>query len=206
MYSRYPERPIRVPEHYNGCAFPGGKTGTEEAGGAPAGQGLNSGRSVPSYPGPTTYPRPTVPPQGGNAPQGTTPSGSRTPPNGRSSPNRGTPPRGENPSYVGGAGTVQRSLPTGKSAPPSPTPECSACAPEGKKEPALLLPAAGGKAGGQRESPEKGLQGLLHGTSFPFSEGMEFDELLILGIMLLLSRNDGDPDLLPLLALLLFCG
>ena len=44
------------------------------------------------------------------------------------------------------------------------------------------------------------------GTSLPFSHGLGFDELLILGLMLLLAQNDHDPEILPLLALLLFCG
>ncbi|MBQ9131909.1 MAG: hypothetical protein IJX62_05520 [Clostridia bacterium] len=44
------------------------------------------------------------------------------------------------------------------------------------------------------------------GSAFPFSHGLGFDELLILGLILLLARNDGDSDIIPFLALLLFCG
>lgn len=44
------------------------------------------------------------------------------------------------------------------------------------------------------------------GNAFPFSHGLGFDELLILGLMMLLAQNERDPDLLILLGLLLFCG
>ncbi len=54
-------------------------------------------------------------------------------------------------------------------------------------------------------TPFEKLFGSL-GTSLPFSHGLGFDELLILGLMLLLAQNDHDPEILPLLALLLFCG
>ncbi len=53
--------------------------------------------------------------------------------------------------------------------------------------------------------PLKGLLGGL-GHSFPFAHGIGFDELLILGLILLLSRNEADSDLILWLALLLFCG
>jgi hypothetical protein len=44
------------------------------------------------------------------------------------------------------------------------------------------------------------------GNTFPFAHGFGFDELLILGLILLLAHNDHDPDILLLLGLLLFCG
>ncbi len=44
------------------------------------------------------------------------------------------------------------------------------------------------------------------GVSFPFSHGIGFDELLILGLILLLSQNEADSDLILWLVLLLFCG
>jgi len=44
------------------------------------------------------------------------------------------------------------------------------------------------------------------GSAFPFSHGLGFDELILLGLILLLSHNDHDPDVLLLLGLLLFCG
>lgn len=44
------------------------------------------------------------------------------------------------------------------------------------------------------------------GSSFPFSHGLGFDELIILGLIILLAHNDHDPDILLLLGLLLFCG
>ncbi|MBE6553936.1 MAG: hypothetical protein E7666_06290 [Ruminococcaceae bacterium] len=50
--------------------------------------------------------------------------------------------------------------------------------------------------------------GLLEhlGTAFPFSHGIGFDELLILGMILLLSQNETDSDLILWLLLLLFSG
>ncbi|MBQ2734229.1 MAG: hypothetical protein IJF33_00200, partial [Clostridia bacterium] len=42
--------------------------------------------------------------------------------------------------------------------------------------------------------------------SFPLSHGIGFDELLIIGLILLLSRNGQDNDLILWLVLLLFCG
>lgn len=45
------------------------------------------------------------------------------------------------------------------------------------------------------------------GNSFPFSHGLSFDELLILGLMILLAGSEKkELDLLPYLGLLLFCG
>lgn len=53
--------------------------------------------------------------------------------------------------------------------------------------------------------PVQGLFGHL-GNAFPFSHGLDFEELLILGLILLLSRNENDSDLVLWLILLLFCG
>ena len=44
------------------------------------------------------------------------------------------------------------------------------------------------------------------GAAFPFSHGLGFEELLILGIIILLSQNEGESDAVLLLGLLLFCG
>lgn len=44
------------------------------------------------------------------------------------------------------------------------------------------------------------------GVSFPFSHGIGFEELLILGLILLLSQNGEERDVVLILALLLFCG
>ncbi len=44
------------------------------------------------------------------------------------------------------------------------------------------------------------------GSSFPFSHGIGFEELLILGLIILLARNEGDTDTMLLIGLLLFCG
>lgn len=42
--------------------------------------------------------------------------------------------------------------------------------------------------------------------TFPFSHGIGFDELLILGLILVLSRSGQENDLILWLVLLLFCG
>lgn len=44
------------------------------------------------------------------------------------------------------------------------------------------------------------------GHTFPFAHGIGFDELLIIGLIVLLSRNEQDSDVIVWLALLLFCG
>ena len=44
------------------------------------------------------------------------------------------------------------------------------------------------------------------GSAFPFSHGLGFEELLILGLIILLSRGEEESDLILLLGLLLFCG
>ena len=205
MYSRYPERPIRVPEHYSGCAFPGGSGGTGESRRTPTEPKREPVTGTPR-PGPTTYPHPTILPQSGAAPAGSAQVGSAQAGSAQvGSAQSRIRQSGDRTGILSGApeGTTGKGAP---SQPPAPEPSAPPrTAGDEPSSPALLLPAPG-RADGKRETPGKGLQGLLHGTSFPFSEGMEFDELLILGIMLLLSRNDGDPDLLPLLALLLFCG
>lgn len=53
--------------------------------------------------------------------------------------------------------------------------------------------------------PFGGLFGNV-GQAFPFSHGMGFEEILILGLILLLSREEQGSDLVLWLALLLFCG
>ena len=63
----------------------------------------------------------------------------------------------------------------------------------------------------QKPPPPSFLQPFEHlfgkvGSAFPFSHGLGFDELMILGLIILLSHSDHDPDVLLLLGLLLFCG
>ena len=53
--------------------------------------------------------------------------------------------------------------------------------------------------------PLKKLFGNM-GSAFPFSHGLGFDEMLIIGLIILLSRNEEDHDMILWLALLLFCG
>ena len=54
-------------------------------------------------------------------------------------------------------------------------------------------------------NPVQGLLGDL-GKAFPLSHGIGFDELLLLGLILLLAQSGKDQDTLLWLALLLFCG
>ena len=54
-------------------------------------------------------------------------------------------------------------------------------------------------------SPFSSLFGSL-GSAFPFSHGLGFEELLILGLIIMLSRNENESDIVLLLGLLLFCG
>ena len=57
----------------------------------------------------------------------------------------------------------------------------------------------------EKKAVPTGLFGGL-GNAFPFSHGIGFEELLILGLILLLAREDGDRDAILWLGLLLFCG
>ena len=57
----------------------------------------------------------------------------------------------------------------------------------------------------QSASPFSNLFGSL-GSAFPFSHGLGFEELLILGLIIMLSRNENESDIVLLLGLLLFCG
>ena len=54
-------------------------------------------------------------------------------------------------------------------------------------------------------APFQGLFSHL-GASLPFANGMEFDQLLILGLILLLLKNEQDNDIVLWLGLLLLCG
>lgn len=99
-----------------------------------------------------------------------------------SEPRRPTPP--EPPD----GGRLEIATPT--PAAPSP-PEAPPHAPDAPKKDAALQPTS-----------------LLSplGHAFPFSHGLGFEELLILGLILLLARTDEPGDTLLWLVLLLFCG
>ena len=72
-------------------------------------------------------------------------------------------------------------------------------------EPTEKKPGGPHPASRDLPSPFRNLFGRM-GSAFPFSHGIGFDELLILGLILLLARNDSDSDLILWLVLLLFCG
>ena len=54
-------------------------------------------------------------------------------------------------------------------------------------------------------APFQSLFGPL-GSALPFSKGLDFDQLLILGLILLLLHNEQDADIVLWLGLLLLCG
>lgn len=154
MYSRFPdpkgkpERPIRVPDHYSGCAF-------------------SENRDRPVYPPPSAPPK---------IEKESPPPVRQIPPPVKISPN--------GDAGFGGGGTP---LPK----PPAP------CRPTETSAPAEPL----------RRTPGGivGIGGI--GRAFPFTRGLDFDELLLLGLILLLSQSDpADQDLILFLTLLLFCG
>lgn len=127
MYSRYPNRPSRLPENYGGTAF--GTKVPEE--------------SAPASPRALEIAHPT-PPAKETAP----------------------PPRRLPPEEIGSFPSAVRD--------PARQEETSAACPESAIRP---------------------LPGLPVGT----------DEVLILGMILLLSQKEQDSDVIPLLSLLLFC-
>lgn len=56
-----------------------------------------------------------------------------------------------------------------------------------------------------KKSVPSGLFGGI-GKAFPFSHGIGFEELFLLGLILLLARDESDRDTVLWLGLLLFCG
>lgn len=73
--------------------------------------------------------------------------------------------------------------------------------------PPLPIPLPPPKSHSAPHTPQP-IQGLLGavGSAFPFSHGLGFEELLLLGLILLLGRTSQDSDVVLWLALLLFCG
>ena len=104
--------------------------------------------------------------------------------------------------------------------PPPPSPDSLTCALPQRREPLREEPEAaqtvahthGQDAPDRSDRSHRDLPAPLHtlfgklGSAFPFSHGIGFDELLILGVILLLARNEDDSDLILWLVLLLFCG
>ena len=95
--------------------------------------------------------------------------------------------------------------------PPRPRPlEPTRPSPPPKSPPPALLPPP--REPNSEKSPvspavavSQGLFGSL-GKAFPFSHGLGFEELLLLGLILILGQSGSDPDMILWLALLLFCG
>ena len=146
MYSRANNRsdqPIRIPEHYSGCAFSGAKSD-----GSPKKE---------EHFTPHRYPEAAKP----------------TPPK----------PTKEDHSTLDSPQKIKFAAPL-----PVPVP-----IPPSKEKPPIA------------PQPFQGLFGSV-GTAFPFSHGLGFDEILIIGLILLLGRTSQDSDVVLWLALLLFCG
>ena len=144
MYSRYSnrqEKPIRLPEHYSGCAF--SEYRSEES------PNRSFGVAKPSPP----------------------PSEPESKP---------TPPIIELPS-----------TPPDIKSPP--TKESHDVLPKSDTDPQKALPVV--------KSLFDGL-----GKGLTLSKGLDFDQLLILGLILLLAHTDRDSDIVWWLGLLLLCG
>ena len=181
MYSRYhdrPDRSIRIPENYSGCAFseagaptdvtPKGTAGTHRIDvGKPSPRDAAEGDSHPDRPIAPPPPRPIL------LPPPSTHEETRDLPE-PSSIDR-EEERGE---------TIQTSV--------------------GHKS----TEKRGADPHHEPHEPPSSLHNLFGrmGSAFPFSHGIGFDELLILGLILLLARSDSDSDLILWLVLLLFCG
>ncbi len=115
------------------------------------------------------------------------------------------------PSYAEASSRSFVSQPT-----PAPAPHQNTCSPPPPAEP-VPPPAECNKCNCGQEEPckpqkEPVLPGTLGqllshiGGGLPFAHGIDFDSLLLLGLILLLAGDGGDTELLLLLTLLLFCS
>lgn len=94
---------------------------------------------------------------------------------------------------------------------PSPLGPSNFVAPPPQKEPQEhSLPTVIPPLHEERKEPSAAISSILPSSplhvGFPFLHGIGFDELLILGLILLLSHTDEQSDVVLWLALLLFCG
>lgn len=96
--------------------------------------------------------------------------------------------------------TPQPEPPTHSDAPPFPSHAPSSPASEPPQEAPAHTPLEETSVVSAPQSPPR------PPLSLPFTHGWSFDELLLLGVMILLSRNEEESDVLPFFALLLFCG
>lgn len=202
MYSRYHSSkgaPIRVPENYSGCAFSESSQISETMGTShridvAKPTPLNdppSSHNTPSYGMPS--PRPILLPPPKSTPQNPPRTEDGIPHHAsayemQEGGNTANPPQND---------TCQ----TEKEVEEKRDCESTRTAKEDSSHPSAhssALPTA-------LLQPLQGLFGNL-GHAFPFSHGIGFDELLLIGLIILLSSNGQDHDLILWLALLLFCG
>ena len=180
MYSRYhdrPERSIQIPENYSGCAF--SETGVPID--APQRGTSGTHRIDVGKPSPRETAESVTPSERPIAPP---------------------PPRQillPPPSAHEEAHDAPESSRSDRGETPDAVPASIGGEPTEKK------PGGPHPASRDLPSPFRNLFGRM-GSAFPFSHGIGFDELLILGLILLLARNDSDSDLILWLVLLLFCG
>ena len=156
MYSRYhdrPDRPIRLPENYGGCAFSEREASSEtepRGGERAASRRLEVGRPTP-------------------------------------------PPRIADDFSVLASEEKRVEMP----------PELPVVTED--EEDGENAPPSGDSPVNAFLRPLGGLFGNV-GRAFPFSHGIGFDEILLIGLILLLSREEQSSELVLWLALLLFCG
>lgn len=159
MYSRYPgrsDRPIRLPEHYSGCAFP----------------------PTSAYPArPSDDPPISVP---------FTPASAQ-------------PTQEAEQEKKAAQTSAAHDEPVSPAQEPRVPPHEAkeGASPVSQPEEPKALPVSGGAA--------EGIRSLFSGKFPAFPGGMSFDELLIIGLILLLSHSEQDSDIILWLALLLFC-
>lgn len=78
--------------------------------------------------------------------------------------------------------------------------------PPSKEPPALPVPRLLPPPPQEPPHPREPIRQPLLGLSVPFLRGIGFEELLLLGLILLLAQSEEDPSTVLWLALLLFCG
>ena len=87
-----------------------------------------------------------------------------------------------------------------------PPPKTLRLSPRNDEAEAPLRPSEENSCGEGADASERKPSHAPDEGGLPFLKGLRFDDLLLLSLMLLLSQNDTDSDVVLWLALLLFCG